>query len=115
MGLWCLSGPKVHKSKLGLSRVTMEFDKFLNQSPQGGLENIDYTSSKGPPRNCCKVPNKYLIGHMLGGQNGGSTKMLSSVEITSVKNVSKNTNNEWNEVNYTEELKEKDQRFYLST
>ena len=39
----------------------------------------------------------------------------SSVEITSVANVSKNTNNEWNEVNYTEELKEKDQRFCLST
>ena len=32
----------------------------------------------------------------------------SSVEITSVGNVSKNTNNEWNEVNYTEDLKEKD-------
>ena len=31
-----------------------------------------------------------------------------SVEITSVRNVSKNTNNEQNEVNYTEELKEKD-------
>ena len=31
----------------------------------------------------------------------------SSVEITSVGNVSKNTNNEWNEMNYTEELKEK--------
>ena len=35
----------------------------------------------------------------------------SSVEITSVGNVSKNTNNEWNEVNYTEELKENDQKF----
>ena len=31
----------------------------------------------------------------------------SSVKITSVGNVSKNMNNEWNEVNYTEELKEK--------
>ena len=31
----------------------------------------------------------------------------SLVEIMSVENVSKNTNNEWNEVNYTEELKEK--------
>ena len=28
--------------------------------------------------------------------------------------MSKNTNNEWNEVNYTEELKEKDQRFVLT-
>ena len=39
----------------------------------------------------------------------------SSVEIMSVENMSKNTNNEVNEVNYTEELKEKDQRFSLST
>ena len=37
------------------------------------------------------------------------------VEITSIGNVSKNMNNEWNEVNYTEELKEKDQRFCPST
>ena len=35
----------------------------------------------------------------------------SLVEITSVGNVSKSTNNERNEVNYTEELKEKDLRF----
>ena len=34
-----------------------------------------------------------------------------SVEITSVENVSRNTSNEQNEVNYTEELKEKDLRF----
>ena len=39
----------------------------------------------------------------------------SSVEITSVGNVSKNMNNEWNEVNYTKELKEKDRRFCPST
>ena len=39
----------------------------------------------------------------------------SSVEITSIGNVSKNTNNERNEVNYTENLKEKDQRFCPST
>ena len=39
----------------------------------------------------------------------------SSVEITSVGNVSKNTNNERNEMNYTEELKEKDLRFCPST
>ena len=39
----------------------------------------------------------------------------SSVEIISVGNVSKNMNNEWNEVNYTEEIKEKDQRFCPST
>ena len=39
----------------------------------------------------------------------------SSVEITSVGNVSKSTNNERNEMNYTEELKEKDLRFCPST
>ena len=39
----------------------------------------------------------------------------SSVEITSVANVSKNTNNEWNGVNYNKELKEKDQKFHSTT
>ena len=39
----------------------------------------------------------------------------SSVEITSVGNVSKSMNNERNEANYTEELKEKDLRFCPST
>ena len=39
----------------------------------------------------------------------------SSVEIMSVGNVSKNTNNERNELNYTKNLKEKDQRFCPST
>ena len=73
MGLRCLSGPK---SKLGLPRVTMRLDKSLNQSPQGGLEKIGHTSSNGPSRNCCKVSDKYLIGHVLGGQNGGSTKHI---------------------------------------
>ena len=82
MGLGCLSGPKVMsngprvpKSKIGQPSVTMELDKFINQSPQGGLEKIGYMSSNGPPGNCCKVPNKYLIGYMLGEQNGGSTNM----------------------------------------
>ena len=71
MGLRCLSEPK---SKLRLPRVTMGLDNSLNQSPQGGLEKIGYTSSNGLSRNCCKVPNKYLIGHVLGEQNGGSTR-----------------------------------------
>ena len=70
MGLGRLSEPK---SKLGLPRVRMELDKSLNQSFQGGLENIGYMSSNGPPGNCCKIWNQYLIGHVLGGQNGGST------------------------------------------
>ena len=73
MSLGCLSEPK---SKLELLRVTMELDKSLNQSPQGGLEKISYTSSNGPSRNCCKVSNKCLIGHVLGRQNGGSTPTL---------------------------------------
>ena len=30
----------------------------------------------GPLRNCCKVPDKYLIGHVQGGQNGRSTLSL---------------------------------------
>ena len=51
----------------------MELNKSLNQSPQSGLENIGYTSSNGLLENCCKVRNKYLIGPVLGRQNGGST------------------------------------------
>ena len=41
-------------------------------------------------------------------------KCSSSVEIMSVRNVSRNVSNEWNEVNYTEELR-KDQKFCPST
>ena len=67
------------ESKLGLLGVTTRLDKSLNQSPQGNLEKIGYTSSNRPPRNCCKVPGKYLIGHVLGGQNEGSTRMPSSI------------------------------------
>ena len=29
--------------------------------------------SNGPPWNYCKVPNEHIIGHVLVGQNGGST------------------------------------------
>ena len=53
----------------------MGLDKSLNQSPQGDLEQIDYTSSNGPPGNRCKVPDKYPIGHVLGEQNRGYTNM----------------------------------------
>ena len=70
MGLVCINWPK---SKLVLLIVTMKLDKSLNQIPQGGLEKIGYTSSNGPPGNCCKIQDKYLIGHVLRGQNGGST------------------------------------------
>ena len=51
----------------------MELNKSLNQSPQGDLEKIGYMSSNGPSGNCCKLQNKYLIGHVLRGQNGGFT------------------------------------------
>ena len=50
-----------------------ESNKPLNQSLQGGSEKISYMSSNGPPGNCYKVPNKHLIGYVLGGQNGRST------------------------------------------
>ena len=74
MGLrWCQEYLIESKSKLRLPRVTTGLDRSLNQSPQGGLENIDYTSSNALPGNCCKIQNKYLKGHVLGGQNGGST------------------------------------------
>ena len=73
-----LSGPK---SKLGLPSVTMELDKSFNQSPQGGLEKISYMSSNGPPKNCCKGLNKYLIGHVLGGQNGGSKQYKKEIQV----------------------------------
>ena len=55
----------------------MELDESFNQSPQGGLEKIGYMSSNGLPGNCCKVSNKYLIGHVLRRQNGGSTGIQS--------------------------------------
>ena len=74
MGLrWCQEYLIESKSKLRLPRVTTGLDRSLNQSRQGGLENIDYTSSNALPENCCKIQNKYLIGHVLRGQNGGST------------------------------------------
>ena len=73
--------PRAPKSKLGLPRVTIELDKSLNQIFQGGLENIGYTSSNGPPWNCCKIRNQYLIGHMLGEQNGESTASQENTRI----------------------------------
>ena len=73
---WCLEYLSEPKSKLRLPRVTTRLDRSLNQSPQGGLENIDYTSCNGPRVNSCKIRNKYLIRHVLGEQNGGSTDML---------------------------------------
>ena len=60
----------------------MGLDKSLNQSLQGGLEKIGYMSSNGPLRNCCKVSDKYLIGHVLGEQNGGSTHLFFKNGVT---------------------------------
>ena len=80
MGLWCPNGPK---SKLGLPKVTMGIDKSLNQSPQGGLEKIGYTSSNGSPGNFCKVLNEHTIRHVLVGKNGGPTHYkLNPINIT---------------------------------
>ena len=71
----CLIGLK---SKLGPPRVIIELDKSLNHSPQGGLEKIGYMSSNGPPRNCCKIWDKYLIRHVPRWQNVGSTERFST-------------------------------------
>ena len=57
----------------------MGLDKSLNQSLQGNLEKIGYMSSNGLLGNCYKVLNKYLIGHVLGEQNGGSTNTLCAL------------------------------------
>ena len=74
MGLrWCQEYLSEPKSKLRMPRVKTGLDRSLNQSPLSDLENIDYTSSNGPPENCCKVLNEHTIGHVLVGQNGGST------------------------------------------
>ena len=43
---------------------------------------MGYTSSNGPPENCCKVRNNYLIRHMLGGPNGGSTNRSCETYMT---------------------------------
>ena len=48
-------------------------NKPLNQSLQSGSEKVSYMNSNGPPGNCCKVLNKHVKEHVLGGQNGGST------------------------------------------
>ena len=88
MGLkWCLMGQvylngpnkegKKPKSQLKLPRITMGLDESLNQSLQGDLEKISYMSSNGPPGNCCKVPSEHVIGHLLIGQNEGSTNIYA--------------------------------------
>ena len=77
MGQVYLNGPnkegKKPKSQLKLPRIPMWSNESLNQSLQGDLEKISYMSSNGPQGNCCKVPSEHVIGHVLIGQNGGST------------------------------------------
>ena len=70
------------KSKLGLLRVTMRLDKSLNQSLKCDLEKISYMSNNGPLGNCCKVPNEHIIGHVLEGQNEGSTYTYHGPDIS---------------------------------
>ena len=65
------------RSKLRLSKVAMRLDESLNQSLQGDLKKISYMSSNEALENCCKVPNKHVIGHVLVGQNGGSTTTMT--------------------------------------
>ena len=67
------------KSQLRLPRITMGSDESLNQSLQGSLEKISYISSKVLLGNCCKVPSEHVIGHVLIGQNGGSTHLLLQI------------------------------------
>ena len=39
------------------------------------LTKVSKVVSNGPPGNYCKVPNEHVIGHVLVGQNRGSTNM----------------------------------------
>ena len=87
--VWCLSGPKVPKSKLELPKVTIRGQIILQPKSPRCLEKIGYTSSNDPPGNYYKVLNKHLIGHVLRGQNGGLQICPSLVEITNIGNVSK--------------------------
>ena len=79
------------KSRLDLSRVKMGLDKSLNQSLQGGSYKISYMSNNGPLGNCCKVPNKHIIGHVLEGQNGGSIVARSNVAFLQISTFSLTT------------------------
>ena len=57
-------------SKLGLPRVTIRGQIIPQPKSLRWLKKkVSSMSSYGPPRNYCKVSNKYLIGHVLGGQN----------------------------------------------
>ena len=45
-------------------------------------KKISSMSSYGPPRNYCKESNKYLIGHVIGGQNSRSILVLAGRDST---------------------------------
>ena len=36
-------------------------------------KNVNCMSGHGPPKDYCEVSNEFLIGHVLGRQNGGCT------------------------------------------
>ena len=57
------------KSKLRLPRVTIRGQIIPKPKSPRWLKKVSSVSSYGPPRNYYKVSNKYLIGHVLGGQN----------------------------------------------
>ena len=57
------------KSKLGLPSVTIRGQIIPQPKSLRWLRKVSSMSSYGPPRNYCKVSNKYLIGHVLRGQN----------------------------------------------
>ena len=61
----------------------------------------------GSPRNYCKVSNGPVIGHVLVGQNFGSTNMPIFGRDHEFREY------EWNEKNYTKELK-KTKNFVLA-
>ena len=57
-------------SKLRLPKVTIRGQIIPQPKSLRWLKKkVSSMSSYGPPRNYCKVSNKYLIGHVLGGQN----------------------------------------------
>ena len=56
-------------SKLGLPRVTIRGQIIPQPKSPRWLKKVSSMSGYEPPRNYCKVSNKYLIRHVLGGQN----------------------------------------------
>ena len=57
------------KSKSKPSRVTIRSQIIPQPKSPRWLKKVSSMSGYEPPRNYCKVSNKYLIGHVLGEQN----------------------------------------------